>query len=74
MLIGVFDNNGNSVAAYEKQISLALKDATLAEWMKSGLTVKTDFSVGPGKYLVRLLVRDSEGQMLAEHGSGVEIP
>ena len=28
----------------------------------------------PGKYLVRLVVRDSEGASMAEQSTGVEIP
>ena len=39
-----------------------LKDDTLDKKLDNGLTVRTAFNVKPGTYLVRLVVRDSEGQ------------
>jgi hypothetical protein len=36
--------------------------------------VKTSFDTQPGKYLLRLVVRDSEGQMMAARNGIVEIP
>ena len=39
-----------------------LKDDTLEKKLDNGLTIRTAFSVKPGTYVVRLVVRDSEGQ------------
>jgi VWFA-related protein len=69
----VFDRNGNFVAGIQKLLQLHLKDDTLAYRMSSGLTVKNNFDVKPGSYLVRLVVRDAQGQIAAENGA-VEIP
>lgn len=69
----VFDRNGNFVSGIEKLLQLHLKDDTLAYRMGSGLTVKSNFDVKPGSYLVRLVVRDAQGQIAAENGA-VEIP
>jgi hypothetical protein len=74
LVVGLFDPNGNFISAYRKDIEMSLKDATLDAWMKSGIGTATDFNVKPGKYLVRLVVRDSEGSSMAEQSTGVEIP
>jgi hypothetical protein len=74
MVVGVFDSNGNFVQGFQKTIELRLKDETLAAWMKSGIENATDFTVKPGKYLVRLVVRDSGGASMAEQSTGVDIP
>jgi VWFA-related protein len=74
LVVGLFDQNGNFVSAYQKIIRMQLKDATLDAWMKSGIETATDFNVKPGKYLVRLVVRDSEGSSMAEQSTGVDIP
>lgn len=74
MVVGLFDQNGNYVAGIQKVIEMRLKDETLAAWLRSGIEQKTDFPVKPGRYLVRIVVRDSEGQSMAAHSSGVEIP
>jgi hypothetical protein len=51
-----------------------LKDATLENKLGSGITVKSTFDVKRGSYVVRLVVRDSEGQMMAAENGAVEIP
>ena len=50
-----------------------LKDETLANKLGSGITVKSSLDVKPGSYLVRLVVRDAEGQLSAANGA-IEIP
>jgi len=74
LVVGLFDQNGNYVSAYRKVIDLRLKDETMAEWLKAGIETATDFSVKPGKYLVRLVVRDAGSQLMAEQSTGVAIP
>ena len=74
LVVGLFDQNGNFVSAYQKVIEMRLKDETLASWVQSGIDNSTDFNVKPGKYLVRLVVRDSEGDAMAEQSTGVKIP
>ena len=70
----LFDPNGNFVAGMDKRIELRLKDETLEKKLGSGITVKSTFDVKRGSYVVRLVVRDSEGQMMAAENGAVEIP
>jgi hypothetical protein len=70
---GLFDRNGRFITGSEKILEMRLKDDTLANRLGSGITVKSSFDVKPGSYLVRLVVRDAEGQLAATNGA-VEIP
>ena len=74
MVIGLFDQNGNYVSAIQKTIDMRLKDENMNAWLRNGVETKTEFNVKPGKYLVRLVVRDDEGQSMAEQSTGVDIP
>ncbi|MGC2110801.1 MAG: VWA domain-containing protein [Candidatus Korobacteraceae bacterium] len=69
----LFDHNGNFLSGNQKVLQLRLKDATLQGRLGSGITLKSSFDVKPGSYLVRLVVRDEEGQLAAQN-SAVEIP
>jgi VWFA-related protein len=70
----LFDSNGNYVAATGKVIELHVPDETLQKRLASGVTVKTTFDVAPGSYLVRLVVRDAEGQTVSAENGAIEIP
>jgi VWFA-related protein len=74
VLSGVFDRNGNFITGMEKVVELRLRDATLEKLLNSGVTVKTNFDVAPGSYVIRLVVRDSEGQTMSARNGVVEIP
>ncbi len=71
---GVFDRNGNFVVGTEKVVDLKLKDQTLNSLPDSGITVKTNLEVASGDYVVRLLVRDSEGQVMSALNGAVVVP
>jgi len=71
---GLFDRNGNYVTGSQKLIAMRLKDETLENKLRSVITVKTSFEVKPGTYLVRLVVRDAEGQLMSAQNGAVEIP
>jgi len=71
----VFDRNGNFISGIEKTVDLKIKDETLGKLMASGvMTVKSNFSVPPGSYMIRLVVRDSEGQMMSALNGAIAIP
>jgi VWFA-related protein len=70
----VFDENGNFLAGQEKILDLKLKDTTLERVNKAGLSVKSSFDLQPGTFLVRVVVRDSEGAQMAAMNRGVVIP
>ena len=71
---GVFDRNGNYIGGMQKVVELRLLDPTLEKLLNSGITVRTNFDVAPGSYVVRLVVRDSEGQTMAARNGVVDIP
>jgi len=70
----IFDENGNFVTGGEKILEMKLLDATLQRLDRSGITVKSSFDVKPGSYLVRLVVRDKEGELMAARNGAVVIP
>jgi VWFA-related protein len=74
ILSGVFDRNGNYISGMQKIVEMRLQDATLEKVLNSGITVRTNFDVAPGSYVIRLVVRDSEGQTMAARNGVVEIP
>jgi VWFA-related protein len=70
----LFDLDGKYVKGKEKVLELRLRDATLAALTRTGITLKTEFDVRPGTYLVRQIVRDSEAGQLSGLNRTVEIP
>ncbi len=69
----LFDRNGNFISGSQKVLQMHLKDETLEGRLNSGITLKSSFDVKPGSYIVRLVVRDEDGQLAAQ-SSAVEIP
>ena len=74
ILSGVFDRNGKLVNAIEKTIEMRLKEETLDARLAAGLGVKTSFDLTPGTYIIRVVVRDSEGQLMTARNGAVQIP
>jgi hypothetical protein len=71
---GVFDRDGNYVAGTQKVVDLKFRDQTLDALPEAGITVKTNLDVASGNYIVRLVVRDSEGKVMSALNSAVVIP
>jgi VWFA-related protein len=69
----LFNRNGNFVEGIEKTVTMNWKDETLEHKLGPGITLKTSFDVKPGSYVVRLVVRDAEGQMMSAENGTVEI-
>jgi VWFA-related protein len=70
----VFDRNGNFMSGMEKTVDLKMKDETLAKITAAGvMTLKTNFTLPVGSYMVRLVVRDSEGQLMSALNGAVAI-
>jgi VWFA-related protein len=74
MVTGIFDRDGNYLQGIKKVLELHLKDDTLINRLARGATIKTNFDLQPGTYLVRQVVRDSEGQQLSATNKAVVIP
>jgi len=70
----LFDRNGNFITGIEKRVAMHLRDETLENKLRSGVTFKSNMDVKPGSYLVRLVVRDTEGQMMSAQNGALEIP
>jgi VWFA-related protein len=73
IVAALFDLNGNYIAGDQKLLTLKLKDETLEKRLGSGIKVKSSFNVKIGSYAVRVVVRDSEGQMMAAENTALEI-
>jgi VWFA-related protein len=69
----LFNRNGNFIQGMQKTVTMHWKDETLQNKLASGITLKTSFDVKPGDYLVRLVVRDEEGQLMSAENGAVEI-
>jgi hypothetical protein len=69
----LFDRDGVYVDGVSKTIGLRLLDDTLHNRIGGGIPIRSDFKVAPGTYAIRLVARDSEGEMMTAQNSAVEI-
>jgi hypothetical protein len=53
---------------------MQLRDETIAARANTGITVRSTLDVKPGAYLIRLVVRDGEGQLMTAQNGAVDIP
>ena len=74
VITALFDRNGNYLQGKERRLDFRLRDTSLAKLTETGLTMKTSFNVKPGTYLIREVVRDSEGSRISGLTRTVEIP
>jgi VWFA-related protein len=74
IVCGLFDEDGNYVTGIQKVLEMRLRDETLADRLASGIAVKSSLKATPGKYIVRMVVRDSEGKELTALTRALEIP
>jgi VWFA-related protein len=72
VVTGLFDANGNYVSGIQRVVELRLRDRTMANMQSSGITLKETMNVAPGRYVVRLVVRDGEGKTMAARNIAVE--
>ena len=70
----LFDKDGNYVTGKEKHLKFQLHDVTLARVTQTGITVKTEFDLKPGTYILRQVVRESEAGQISGLSRTVEIP
>lgn len=70
----IFDLDGHVVSAQQKVLELQMHDAVLEKYQQSGITLKSQFSIKPGTYIVRSVLRDSESGQIAGLNRTVEIP
>jgi VWFA-related protein len=70
----IFDDNGNFVTGGEKILEMRLLDKTYDRMSQTGLVMKSSFELKPGKYMVRQVIRDSVGSLMAAKNGAVVIP
>jgi VWFA-related protein len=70
IVAALFDSDGNFMSGSEKIVQFRLLDETVARLQqRPPAVIGTDFDVKPGTYMVRLVVRDGEGQITAENAA-----
>jgi VWFA-related protein len=74
IVYGLFDRNGNFISGNRQTVEMRFLDQTFPKVLNTGLTLRSSFDVHPGGYMVRLVVRDAEGQTMAAENGGIEIP
>jgi hypothetical protein len=74
LVCGLFDRNGNYIKGVEKKIEMKLLDGTLEKKLAGGIQVRNIFDVKTGGYVIRLVVRDTEGQQMAAQNGAIDIP
>jgi VWFA-related protein len=72
--VAIFDDNGNYVMGGEKSLQLRLTASTYEKFLTAGVPMHAEYTVKPGKYLVRQLVREDEGGRISVRGGMVEAP
>ncbi len=74
LVCALFDGNGNYIQGTQKVVELRLKDENLDRRRAAGVTVNSNFDVKVGPYMIRVVVRDAEGNQMAAANGVVEIP
>jgi VWFA-related protein len=74
VVTGLFDSDGNYIGGQQKILQMRFLDRTLQTRLNSGISVEHTFAVHPGRYTVRMVVRDAEGQSMSAASSVVDIP
>ena len=74
VVTAVFDQMGKYVAGNEKIVELRMRDTTLEMESPPRFTGRAIFDLKPAAYLVRVVVRDAEGQQMSAVNGVVEIP
>lgn len=72
--VALFDRNGNYVTGRGQTLEMKLRDQTLNGTLKDGIVDKIALDVQSGNYLLRAVVRDSEGELVSAVSRAVQIP
>jgi VWFA-related protein len=74
LVFAIFDRDGKLVVATQKNLALRLRDATLNQYLRTGIGIKTSFDVNAGTYLLRVVVHEAESAQFSALSRTVEIP
>jgi VWFA-related protein len=61
----VFDKNGNFLQGTEKVVTLNLKDENWTKTLQQGITMRAEFELKSGRYIVRVVAREMNGRLSA---------
>jgi VWFA-related protein len=70
----LFDSDGNYLKGTETTLEMRLRDATLKRIQQGGVSLKAALDATVGRYLLRVVVRDSESGSMSAVNRAVEIP
>lgn len=74
LVSALFDRDGHYVTGQQKVLEMRLRDQSLAKVVQTGVKIETELNAKQGTYLVRTVVRDSEGGQVSAVNSTVDIP
>ena len=74
VVCGLFDRNGGYIEGVSNTITLRLVENVAFNRENGIVPVRAEFKVAPGVYAIRLVARDSEGEMMTAQNNSVEIP
>jgi len=70
----IMDVKGKTVASVRDTIRVKLNDANASEWTKKPIEYDTGFSLPPGRYKLRFVVRENQTGKLGTFDTRFEIP
>ncbi len=70
----IFDGDGEYVSGEQKLVDLHLTDDKYEQLCRYGLQITASFALKPGSYVVRQVIRESEGAQMAAKNGAVVIP
>jgi len=73
VVTAIFDRNGNLLQSNQKTLKMRWKDETLQR-LGAGVTLRSTFDVRSGRYVVRVVTRDAQQQLMSAENGSVEIP
>ena len=74
LVTALFDRDGHYVTGQQKVLEMRLRDQNLEKVLQAGVRIETELNAKQGTYLVRTVVRDSEGGQVSAVNSPVDIP
>ena len=73
IVYGLFDGNGKLLHTMQQKAEMHWKPEHFKAQMEAGLDAKVSFDVQPGKYGLRVVVRDERGEMMSAQNGTVEV-
>ncbi len=72
VVCGLFDRNGSYIKGVSNTITLRLVDNVVFNRENGVVPVRAEFKIPPGAYRIRMVARDSEGELMTAQNSSVD--